>query len=79
MKSAAQRQAEFKARQAQKGLYRIQIYLKDEIKNAIDMEVEVRNKELGEKITFSEVANELIFKALQDSNIASGISVQNEA
>ena len=79
MKSAAQRQAEFKARQAEKGLYRIQIYLKDEIKNAIDMEVEVRNKELGEKITFSEVANELIFKALQDSNIASGISVQSEA
>ena len=32
MKSVAQRQAEFKARQAQKGLYRIQIYLKDEIK-----------------------------------------------
>ena len=79
MKSVAQRQAEFKARQAKKGLYRIQIYLKDEIKNAIDMEVEVRNKELGEKITFSEVANELIYKALQDSNIASGITVESEA
>ena len=79
MKSVAQIQAEFKARQAEKGLYRIQIYLKDEIKNAIDMEVEVRNKELGEKITFSEVANELIYKALQDSNIASGISVESEA
>ena len=79
MKSAAQRQAEFKARQAQKGLYRIQIYLKDEIKNAIDMEVEVRNRDFGEKVTFSEVANELIFKALQDSNIASGISVESEA
>ena len=79
MKSVAQRQAEFKARQAQKGLYRIQIYLKDEIKNAIDMEVEVRNRDFGEKVTFSEVANELIFKALQDSNIASGISVESEA
>lgn len=79
MKSVAQRQAEFKARQAEKGLYRIQIYLKDEIKNAIDMEVEVRNKELGEKITFSEVANELIFQALQDSKIASKISVESEA
>ena len=79
MKSVAQRQAEFKARQAEKGLYRIQIYLKDEIKNAIDMEVEVRNRDFGEKVTFSEVANELIFKALQDSNIASGISVESEA
>ena len=79
MKSAAQRQAEFKARQAQKGLYRIQIYLKDEIKNAIDMEVEVRNKKNEEKITFSEVANELIFQALQDSEIASRISVESEA
>ena len=79
MKSLAQRQADYKSRQAKKGLYRIQIYLKDEIKNAIDMEVEVRNKEFGEKITFSEVANELIFKALQDSEIASGISVESEA
>jgi hypothetical protein len=79
MKSLAQRQADYKSRQAKKGLYRIQIYLKDEIKNAIDMEVEVRNKEFGEKITFSEVANELIFKALQDSDIASGISVESEA
>ena len=79
MKSIAQRQADYKSRQAKKGLYRIQIYLKDEIKNAIDMEVEVRNRDFGEKVTFSEVANELIFKALQDSNIASGISVQSEA
>ena len=79
MKSVAQRQAEFKARQAQKGLYRIQIYLKDEIKNAIDMEVEVRNKKNEEKITFSEVANELIFQALQDTKIASRISVESEA
>lgn len=79
MKSVAQRQAEFKARQAKKGLYRIQIYLKEEIKNAIDMEVEERNKEDGEKITFSEVANELIFQALDDSNIASRIRVESEA
>jgi hypothetical protein len=79
MKSVAQRQAEFKARQAEKGLYRIQIYLKDEIKNAIDMEVEVRNKKNEEKITFSEVANELIFQALQDTKIASRISVESEA
>ena len=79
MKSVAQRQAEFKARQAQKGLYRIQIYLKDEIKNAIDMEVEVRNKKNEEKITFSEVANELILQALQDTKIASRISVESEA
>ena len=79
MKSLAQRQADYKSRQAKKGLYRIQIYLKDEIKNAIDMEVEVRNKKNEEKITFSEVANELIFQALQESNIASRISVESEA
>ena len=79
MKSIAQRQADYKSRQAKKGLYRIQIYLKDEIKNAIDMEVEVRNKKNEEKITFSEVANELIFQALQDTKIASRISVESEA
>ena len=62
-------------RQKLKGQVSVNLYLKDEVLNAIDMEVERRRKE-GKKTNRSQVTNEWIWEAMESPDIAHGMGVK---
>jgi len=65
----------YRSKKRDLGLVQVQLYLKDEIKNAIDMEVE-RRQQNGEKANRSMVTNEWIWQAMESLDLAHGMTVE---
>ena len=72
---AENKDANYRSKKRDLGLVQVQLYLKDEIKNAIDMEVEKRQRN-GEKVNRSMVTNEWILMAMESLNLAHGMTVE---
>mgnify|MGYP000060254540 FL=1 len=65
----------YRKRKKLKGEVSVQLFLKDEVLNAIDMEVEYRQK-AGKKTNRSEVTNEWIREAINNLELTHGLTVE---
>ena len=65
----------YRQRKKLKGEVNVNLFLKDEVLNAIDREVEYRQK-AGKKTNRSEVTNEWIWKAIDNLELTQGLTVE---
>jgi hypothetical protein len=65
----------YRKRKKLKGEVSVNLFLKDEVLNAIDREVEYRQK-AGKKTNRSQVTNEWIWEAMESLNLTQGMTVE---